>query len=235
MAVAFDAVGPSAAGASSLGSTSLTWSHTCTGSDRCLIVGVALSPTASDAGFATTATYNGVAMTSIGLVHSAGNTSGYVQMFRLAGPATGANTVAVTATGGTPDALSGGSVSFTGVDQTTPVGTAFTANSPGVNAIVISASVTGTVSGNFVVSTICDGSGGEVATTGTLRWSRFSSSASAAGSAAMSTIAAPGGTQAMSWTANSDWLGEVAVEVLAVAAAPAVDDLRLPVQIIRVP
>lgn len=217
MAVAFDAVGPSSAGASSSASTSLTWSHTCTGSNRALLVGVAMGK-GTDTGISTTATYNGVAMTSLGVIHTGGGTAGYVQLFGLANPASGANTVAITAAGGTPGTLAGGSVSGTGVDQTTPFGTPVTVASPGAGTS-ISASVTGTTSGNMVVSVVADGSGGETATTGTKRWNVFVDANSGAGSAAMSTIAAPGGTQAMSWTINNDFLGEIAVEVLAAGAS----------------
>src|SRR6266542_3917316 len=97
MAVAFDAVGPSSAG-TAVNATSLSWSHTCTGSSRLLTVSVSIG-LADDTNSAVAVTYNGVAMTAAGAqVHSGGLTAGYVQLFYLAAPATGANTVIVSHT-----------------------------------------------------------------------------------------------------------------------------------------
>src|SRR4051794_35695390 len=118
MAVAFDAVGPSSAGASSTASTTGAWSHTCTGANRCLFVGVAagVSP---DGAIPATATHGGGPMTSAGLVRSNSSNRGWVQLCSLTGPATGASTVVVTTSAGT-STLAAGSVSFTGVHPTTP-------------------------------------------------------------------------------------------------------------------
>lgn len=218
MSVAFDAVGPSSAGASSTASTSLSWSHTCTGSNLVLIAAVAMGASV-DTGITTAATYNSVSMTSLGVVHSGTLTAGYIQAWYLIAPATGANTLAITASGGTPGTLAGGSCSFTGADQTTPMGTAFTGHDNNTPVGTGSVSVTGTTSGNMIFSAICTGSGGESATTGTLRWNKFVNGNSAAGSGAMSTIAAPGGTQAMSWSFNTDDWGAIAAEVKAVSGA----------------
>lgn len=228
MAVAFDAVGPSSAGTSSHDLTSLSWSHTCTGSDRLLTVAVALNP---GAGAATmTATYNGVSMTSLGTVAANNQTSGFVQVWQLVAPATGANTVAIASSGPTPQSLVGGSVSFTGVDQVTPCGTSATAFGSGTAPSV---AVTGTTSGNMVVDAVCTGAG--ITSSGqTSRWSRTDNTFAAAGNAAQSTAAA-GGSVTMSYTVTDDWWGVIGVEVLAVAPPPATDPLRLPVQIIRVP
>ncbi len=115
MAVVFDAVGPSSAGTGVTG-TSSSWSHTCSAaSNRLLIVGVAIGVVV-DGGATTTVTYNGVAMTSVvARVESGGAADGYVQMFYLLAPATGANTVLVSCTQSVD--IIGGSVSFTGVGQ----------------------------------------------------------------------------------------------------------------------
>src|SRR5204862_256568 len=121
LGVTVDAVGPSAAGASVSSGTTLSWSHTVspTGSNLLLTVAVAVGRT-PDTGLALSVTYNGVPMTSAGLVHSNNQNAGLVQMFYLPAPAPGAHTVQVTLSGGSAD-LEAGSVSFTGVDQTTPV------------------------------------------------------------------------------------------------------------------
>jgi hypothetical protein len=206
----FDAVGPTSAGAATTGSTSLTWNHTCAGTNRLLTVAVAVGAN-PDTALTTTATYNGVAMTSVGRVQSNGVSEGYVQMFRLVAPATGTNTVAVTVSGGTPNALTGGSVSFTSVNQTTPLGTPATATgSVGGPTVALS----GTTTGNLVVDAACVGSG--ISTSGqTLRWSRNTNTNTAAGNGASSTAAA-GGTVTMSYSINSaDFWGILAVEVRA--------------------
>ena len=116
--VLFDAVGPSSAGQGAGATTSITWSHTCSGNNRYVIVGCSNSSDAST----TTATFGGVSMTSLGKIHSNNSTSGYTQLFGLVNPPTGASTVVVTSS--VSASLTGGSISFSEADQTTPVGTA---------------------------------------------------------------------------------------------------------------
>ena len=213
MAVAFDAVGPSAAGASSTNSTTLSWSHTCTGSNRLVFAGCALGKSGGDVtSWSMSATYGGTAMTSVG-TQLAGSSSltGRMAAWYLVAPASGANTIVVTAAGGTPATLAAGSVSFTGVDQSIPVGTPVLVQgaSDGTSA---SCSVPGTSTGNFVVDTIATGSGGE--TSGqTLRWKKDVDFNSAAGNAAGSTAAGTGGSVSMSYTISLDAWAIIAVEV----------------------
>lgn len=129
MAVVFDAVGPSATGTSVSGAppSGLTWSHTCTGTNRLLVVGVAYAAGGAYGGNDSTAsmsaTYNGVSMTSAGIRHSNDATVGFAQLFYLVAPATGSNTVSVSISGwgGNTVEVLGGSVSFTGVSQSTPI------------------------------------------------------------------------------------------------------------------
>lgn len=110
MAVAFDA--------SSVGAgDDPSWSHTCTGSDRLLVVFTG-NWVGSDTEEVTAVTYNGVALTRHS-VH-AWNT-GYISMWYLIGPATGAHTIAVTTTAS--NQVSCVASSWTGVDQSTPLGT----------------------------------------------------------------------------------------------------------------
>ncbi|KKL97825.1 hypothetical protein LCGC14_1830540 [marine sediment metagenome] len=92
-------------------STTVTISHTCTGSDLCLIVGVSV-----DNAVPTGVTYNSVAMTKIADQDaSAGNAS----LWRLVGPATGANDIVVTVADS--DEIVAGGQSFTKVHQTLPI------------------------------------------------------------------------------------------------------------------
>src|SRR5215218_1188399 len=142
--VLFDAVGPSSAGQGQAGGASpLTWSHTCAGTNRVLLVGVVLAST-NDAAINTTVTYNGVAMTSVaGEVHTNAGTAGYAELFYLVAPATGTNTVSVAITGATVEGLECGSVSLNSVDQTTPIAHQATATGSGTSASVAVASAAG--------------------------------------------------------------------------------------------
>lgn len=92
--------------------TSLTFAHTCTGSDLILFVG-AFGAVGSDN--ITGATYNGVAMTLVGKVVVASGR--YTYLFRLIAPATGAHNVVISANASS--LLQGLAASYTGVDQTT--------------------------------------------------------------------------------------------------------------------
>lgn len=211
MAVTFDAVGPSAAGQGTAGVTSITWSHTCTGTNLYVIVG------ASRGGASTTltATFGGVTMTQLGTVASGGGTDGSVYLFGLVNPPAGASTVLVTA--GAARDLSGGSISFAGVDQTTPAGTAVTATSAVTS---VSVNVTATTVGNMVAATACYGGGNTVTAGQTSQYSKILNGNTGAGANSGETAAGSGGTVAMSFSAGfSDNWGIVAVEVKAAAGA----------------
>jgi hypothetical protein len=225
VAVAVDAVGPSSAGATLVtgGALPLTWSHTCSGSNIVLIVGVATGATTTTQNSATTnATYGGTAMTAMGLVHGAGSTFGYSQMFYLLGAPAGTATVSVTVSA-SPAGLSAGSVSFTGAGS---LGTAVTASGAGTAPAV---SVTGTTVGNMVTAVLGLGNAsGVTSSPQTIQWKRATNGSSSDGAAAQSTVAAPGGAQSMSFVMPTDDWGITAVEVKAAAAvAPAADQYIL--------
>lgn len=110
MAIAFDAV---ASGTNSNLSDTLTFAHTCTGSDRILFVAINCNNADNRI---TGVTYNGVSMTVVdSLVNSAGNS--YLDLYVLVGPATGANNIVVTANTN-PTNITAASISFTGASQT---------------------------------------------------------------------------------------------------------------------
>ena len=122
------------------GAGPFTWSHTCAGSDRVLLVGISYY----DSGDTVSAiTYNSVAMT---VVPSSTVSNGQytVSFYRLIAPATGSNTVSITFTGNVFD-FKAGSVSFTGADQTTPLGTAVTATGSSTTPSVTVTSATGEI------------------------------------------------------------------------------------------
>jgi hypothetical protein len=106
MAIAFDAVTDGYAN-----STSVSFAHTCTGSDRFLVVGIKLYGDNDITGV----TYNGVAMSHIAtaLMLSEGNRA---VLYGLTAPATGANNVVISRT--SSNHIVATAASYTGVNQT---------------------------------------------------------------------------------------------------------------------
>jgi len=211
MAVAFDAVGPSSAGTSSTTTAALTWTHVCGASATLLLVGVAMgNDSGSDASTLLSATYNGVAMTSLGKVHSNNQTAGYVELFGLLNPATGSHTVSVAMTGGFSgtDTRSAGSVSYTGT-STSSLPTATTAYGSGATPSVTVSSATG----NMVASAQCCGAGFTGASD-TLRYRKNSNTNSAAGNVQFND-AAGSSSVTITGTEPGDWWGIVGVNIAA--------------------
>ena len=131
MAIAFDA-----ASTGGLVTTStLTVSHTTSGSDRLLVVAVA-----SNIDQVTGVTYAGVSM-SLAAKKAYSSPTETIYIYYLAGPASGTNDIVVSRTGTSSYGLV--AASYTGVDQTTPVD----ATNTGTNAVGTSStlSVTSTV------------------------------------------------------------------------------------------
>lgn len=106
MAIAYDA----SAGSSTGSASSLTYSHTCSGSDRILFVFVCRGNTQT----ISSVTYNSVAMTFIAESIVAGSQP--VAVYYLVAPATGANNVVITLSGAT--FIFSSSSSYTGAKQT---------------------------------------------------------------------------------------------------------------------
>ena len=156
MAVAYDTA--SATTAFSNVSSVPTWSHTASGSDRYVRVSVGWAKLGTTTA---SATYGGNAMASVGNVTNAAGynsaVTGKAEIFRYIAPSTSSQTVAVTfSAGGNFGAA--GSVSYTGVDQTTPDGTPVTATGTGTSASV---TVTDATTGDMVSDAISadEGSG----------------------------------------------------------------------------
>lgn len=91
--------------------TSLTVAHTCTGSNRLLLVHILTNNTTDTL---TGMTYNGVAMTRLG-IHASTPNNFIAYVYGLLAPATGSNNVVVTFSGSTVIGLQ--NVSYTGVKQ----------------------------------------------------------------------------------------------------------------------
>lgn len=117
----------------------LTWSHTVgAGPDRVLVVGVSNHANTPVRGV----TYGGAPLAPI-VSRAGGGNNTRVSLFILVAPATGTADVVVTLSG-TEDVV-GGAVSFTGVEQGTPVGDSGTARGTGTLASVTIASAPGEV------------------------------------------------------------------------------------------
>lgn len=123
-------------GAVAPGSSPLTWSHTCTGSNRALLVAVSIG---AAAGTITGATYNSVAMSKL-ITTDFNGSLGVLEMWGLVNPASGANNISVTWTGS--QFMGASAVSYTGVAQYgLPDASAYT-DIAGVSSSSISTSVT---------------------------------------------------------------------------------------------
>lgn len=142
MAIAFDAQSNTELTTSA---TTHTQSHTCTGSDRILFVGVSSIDSPYDV--VTGVTYAGVAMTQIDKRFRSGGRGTY--LFYLVAPSTGANNIEVTCSSAIRISLDG--ASFTGADQTSPIGVSATQESA---SSTITQSLTVGEADSFLVSSM---------------------------------------------------------------------------------
>jgi hypothetical protein len=203
--VSIDAIGPSSTGAVVGNATTLSWSHTCSGTNRYLVVGITAGT--GQAAWTTTVTCNGSAMTSLGKQQSDNQSDGYVQLFGIIPPVGACAIVATTSSAAQP--MIGGSISATGVDQTTPVRSTLAAYGDGTS---IQVTPTG-ASGDLFIDAACCGSG-ILTSNQTLQVLKNYNYSSAAGNMAMST--APGAASAaMGYTCESDWWGVIGISLRA--------------------
>lgn len=211
--VAFDA----AASNKVLSSNTVSWSHTCSGTNRVLLVDVALG--VSSAGDTQTAgvTYNGVAMTSIGKVHTNASNVGWVERFVLIAPATGSNTVAVTASASVAS-ICGGSMSFKSASQTLSDYTVTSNTGDSANATVTQTTpaATSQVMGGH-------GGGGSFSAVGqTSRYNVANTSSTGCGNLAGNTAPGTGSNVTLTATLSSDFWASLATEIKASAGKTAV-------------
>jgi hypothetical protein len=99
--------------------TSLTISHATAGSNRLMLVGVSIHNYASET--VSSITYNGVALIQVGSSTNAMDSR--VEIWRLIAPPTGTYDVVITFSAELSSAARAGVMTFTGVNQTTPLGT----------------------------------------------------------------------------------------------------------------
>lgn len=175
-------------------SSSYSWSHTCSGANRYLVVGVSMlsiSQTVSSV------TYNSVGLSLLG---SRSSITGAcrVELWGLVAPVTGSNTVAVTLSGSIASAA--GAVSFTGVNQTSSTESFNSAQATnGVSAADATVDVTTVADGDWCVDALATDD--TAVTVGAGQTQRMNVTG-VGGSGAMSTEGpkSPAGAVTMSWT-----------------------------------
>jgi len=116
----------------------LTIPHTTgAGSDRLMLVGVSYD---RDGGTVTNVTYNGLPLTRVADVdNTSGSVKPRVDIWQLVAPQSGAANVVINFSGSSSTDANAGVVTFTGVDQVTPTGTAATniSTGPGNSAATV--------------------------------------------------------------------------------------------------
>lgn len=185
MTVAFDASSSTSGTAASF-----TFAHTCTGTNRFLLVHVSLRRTLGVS--VSSVTYAGIDLgAALGFTSNSDDTR-RVHIYGLAAPASGANNIVVTLSAS--EAAICGGISFTEAHQTTPTGTYASATGASGNASV---TVTSGVD-EFVADVLSDVSGTWTVGAGqTQRWNTAVGTTTGAGSTE------PGAASVvMSWTAG---------------------------------
>ncbi len=162
----------SAAIASATGVSSLSYSYTVnSNSSGILIVTVEyFEPTVA----VSTITYNSVSMTFLRKDNAPGATSIHTEIWYLLNPSTGSNTVAITMTGSLTvgQLMISGAVSYTGVDQTSPIN-AQNGSGSGSAGTTASVSISTIVDNSWIFATTGSGDGSVTWTTSqNLLWSK---------------------------------------------------------------
>jgi hypothetical protein len=114
--------------------TSLGWSHTVSGSNRILIVGVGIRKSSGSASSVSSITYNGVSLTKINHVQDSAGAGSRTELWYLLNPDTGTHYVNVTMGAAKPFAA--GAISFKGVHQASPLGSEAASTGSGTTASV---------------------------------------------------------------------------------------------------
>lgn len=211
--IAFDAASNSAYQAAA---SSYSWSHTCTGSNRYLVVGIAMLSLAQTV---TSITYNSVPLTLLGIQASITGAA-RVELWGLVAPSTGSNTIAVTLSGAIASA--GCAASYTGVHQTSPTEAFNSAQATNVGAADATVNVTTVADNDWCVDIVATDD--TAITVGTGNTSR-NNVTGIGGSGAMgdtNSAKTPAGSVTMSWTnvgAAQTWaIGGVALRPIAAAS-----------------
>jgi len=110
-------------GSATATATGITISHTTSGTDRLMLVGVSINP---DGGVTSSSvTYNGTALQFVGAQQNliSGADDARIEIWSLVAPDTGTHNVVITFSAALVQEAVAGVMTFNGVDQTTPLGT----------------------------------------------------------------------------------------------------------------
>lgn len=192
MAIALDATTtqtPTASG---------SFNHTCTGSDLALFVIVHLRTSTS--GDSVSVTYNGGPMSTAVSVDFAASGSKKCWIFYLANPATGSHAVAYTFTGAAESVVT--AISFTGVNQASPVGG--TGSNTTASATSLTTNITTTAANSWILDAMNEGGSTPFTPGGgqTQRWGAASTPNGMTGYGSTKTTTTAG-SNSTSWTINS--------------------------------
>jgi uncharacterized protein YjdB len=193
---------------SSTSGSTITLSHTINDSDnRLLLVGISARERNVNA-----ITYGGVAMTLVGFANR--GTDSRVYIYRMLAPPVGTANIVVTFSGSLSKGAVVGAISYSGVNQSTPLGTFATANADATNPSVNASSTSGDLVFDVValknLNAMTAGSGQ------TQRWNITSGEIRAT----CSTEPATGTSTTMSWTSSKGkWvIGAVSIKPAAVVS-----------------
>ena len=221
MAIAFDASSNRPEGTVTGTPPVYSWSHTCTGSNLVLVVGIVTRDLTDADRLTASITYNGVSLTKIREDDNLTDDN-TTSLWYLLNPATGANTIEVTGNSSSITSAIGMAVSLTGVAQSGQPD----ANNGNIysNANSITDSVTTVADNCWVVDAVClDGPQTLAVGSGQTQRENVTSTASSGG---MSTEGpkTPGGAVAMEWNDNGeagspDWSHSAASFSPAITAA----------------
>jgi len=139
--------------------SSVTQSFTTSGSNRALLVGIHIEDVSDTI---SGVTYAGVSMTEVPIGNTSfaggGGRTERIYLYYLAAPASGANDIVASATGTISNAFDLYAISYTGVNQTTPVDDS-EKNSTTGTTVSPSPAPTSTVSGDWAVSFVRSNAG----------------------------------------------------------------------------
>jgi len=135
----------------------ITISHTCTGSNLLLIVGITCASTAQ--AVISTVTYNALGMTQIAAVDEHTNQNRQSWLFYYIGPATGAHNIVVSFTTPPDTFTSVGAASYTGAKQSGQPDQSGTSTSGASTVTSASKSITTVADNCWMVGVSCNGGG----------------------------------------------------------------------------
>lgn len=171
-----------------------TWNHTCTGSNRWLAVGISMLSVAGSS--VSSITYNGVALS---LIDARASVSGAVraELWGLANPASGTNTISVTLSAAL-DSI-GNATSLVNVNQSLPTEAANDASATNVGAADATVDVTTVTDQDWVIDCVASSDTSITVSAGQTQRGNVTGTL---GSGAMSTEGpkTPAGAVTMSWT-----------------------------------